>query len=196
MCFFFIASCSKDDDEQPLEYQIRTEGDVNGEKVSINESYEAGTSKSSKFRFVIDSDQVTEYFQWTIKLKDTPDTTMTLYLRINNVSKASGTIFISPNLDPDTFLLNPKNLCYVIVRNVKTDSVERFYNTKSINTSANWKFYMVRKVQKTEKKYGNTREYLNLTGDYPGIEGMLYGTLVSQRDRNKKMNLNLKFTIF
>lgn len=61
---------------------------------------------------------------------------------------------------------------------------------------ASWDYFMVRRAQRLVKKYGYTREYLNMSGDYAGIEGQLLGTLYSQRDRNKKMNLNLKFTIF
>lgn len=201
LCVFpLIMSCSDDNDEEPtLVHHLQVDGDVNGEKVSINENdsdvyYEIGASKSSNFRFYIDTDKITQYFTWTVKLKETPDTTITLYLRLYNIARVEGTPINSPNLDRDT-ILNPKNICYVIVRNVKTDSVERYFNVKYM-MYARWNYFMVRRAQRLVKKYGYTREYLNMSGDYAGIEGQLLGTLYSQRDRNKELKINLNFTVF
>lgn len=192
-----IMSCSDDkDEEQTITHLMQVDGSVNGEKVSIKEDldYELGITKSSKFTFCLDSDKVTEAFIWTAKLKDTPDTTITLYLRLNNITQNRGAVIKSPSLGPDT-LLNPKNICYVIVRDVKTDSVERYFTYLNW-LYAHWQFFMVRRAQRIVKKYGYTREYLNLPGDYAGIEGYLIGTLFNQRDRNKKLNININYTIF
>lgn len=198
-----ISSCSKDDnDEEPVIYNlVSVDGKMNGEKVSIKETNEdidvESTSKSSNFDFRLEQDKVSMTFCWTVKLKETADTTVTLHLVLHDVNLYSGRAIHSPNLDKDSLPSSPSSgQCYLTVKCANNDSVVKYCATNCSQTFVSWRSFLIRRNSPIEKKYGVIREYKSGDGKYPGITGHLVGGFVNENDKSKKINLDMEFTVY
>lgn len=86
--------------------------------------------------------------------------------------------------------------CYLTVRCGENDSLVKYCATNSNQTIVSWRSFIIRRNSPIEKVNGVIREYKSGDGKYPWITGNLFGGFVNEKDRNKKIDLNMNFTVY
>lgn len=96
-----LASCSKDDEpEEVIYHQSYVKGKLNDAEISMNDVNALVSSTKSDYSFIVrENEEKVSMFDWNVKLIDTSDSIVTLFLHLDNISRTNSMI-ASPNNDP------------------------------------------------------------------------------------------------
>ena len=113
--FFSLTSCSDDNEsEEPIYHQSYVKGKVNGEDVFMNYVNATILSENTMYDFTPQQGDIPGKFDWQVKLLETKDSIVTLYLHIDNIEMTNAVIY-SPN---DQDQIRTPNTCYVTVEDL------------------------------------------------------------------------------
>lgn len=187
----FYASCSNDDDIPEIIYhQNYIQGKLNTTVISINDINENISVEKSNYKFIsTDGSNIPSVLDWEAKLIEGQDSTVTLYLHIDDLEKTNNVIY-SPSSDN----IQSREQCYVRVKDGKTGKIVLYHPTHQSPIFARWNSFMVTTDDKTVKGNGVTFEYNG--HQWPGIVGNLSGTFMSDDVSSKTMTLNLDFKLY
>ena len=106
-----LASCSKDDEpEEVIYHQSYVKGKLNDAEISMNDVNALVSSTKSDYSFIVrENEEKVSVFDWNVKLIDTSDSIVTLFLHLDNISRTNSMI-ASPNNDPAS--VQTKDKCY------------------------------------------------------------------------------------
>lgn len=188
-----MASCSKDDEpEETIYHQSYVKGKLNDTEISMNDINALVSSNKSDYSFIVrENEEKVSMFDWKVKLVDTPDSVVTLFLHLDNISRTNSMI-ASPNNDPAS--VQTKDKCYIIVENIRTEKSVTYSPTEHSQISAEWNYFTVPSDSKTEKHNDRKWDYSGRV--WSGIAGRLYGTFTNSSERNLTIKLDIKFKLY
>lgn len=81
-----LASCSKDDEpEEVIYHQSYVKGKLNDAEISMNDVNALVSSTKSDYSFIVrENEEKVSMFDWNVKLIDTSDSIVTLFLHLDN----------------------------------------------------------------------------------------------------------------
>ena len=188
-----LASCSKDDEpEEVIYHQSYVKGKLNDAEISMNDVNALVSSSKSDYSFIVrENEEKVSVFDWNVKLIDTSDSIVTLFLHLDNISRTNSMI-ASPNNDPAS--VQTKDKCYITVENPRTENTVTYTPTEHSQISTEWNYFTVTPDSKTEKHNGVTWDYSNRV--WSGIDGRLYGTFINSSAPNQAIKLNINFKLY
>lgn len=187
-----MTSCSNDDEQTETVYhQSYVQGKINNTSIAMNDLNANILEDKSMYQFKSNNQSdIPEEFDWEVKLVNTKDSLVTLYLHINDVNRTNSTIY-SPN---DKDQIKTKNTCYVTVTDINKNVTRVYHPTHPFPITAMWEMFMVTTGKKAEELKGVT---INYTGHrWPGISGRIYGTLTSDDDTPDAMKIDINFRLY
>ena len=104
---------------------------------------------------------------WEACLINSKDTTVTLFLHIDDLFRTNGVIY-SPN---EKDVIKTKNTCYITVTDKNKKTTRIYHPTHPFPISAMWESFMVYDDGKSERSKNLTINYLGRR--WPGIRGQL-----------------------
>lgn len=173
------SSCSKDDDinEEPVYHQSYVQGKINGVTISMDDKNAYISSEKSSYYFTPqEKDKFPSVFDWEVKLIDTPDSTVTMYLHLINVDRVDNNIIYSPNTKYHGL---SENRCRIVVKNKKDGTEAIFHPKDKFGVDVMWKTFLVTQDERMEKHKGFTLEYQN-EYTWSGIVGFMQGRLTNE----------------
>ncbi len=188
-----MVSCSKDDEpEEVIYHQNYVEGKLNDVEISMDEINAKILHTKSDYNFIVrENEEKVSMFDWKVKLIDTSDSVVTLFLHLDNISRTSSKI-ASPNDDPMS--VQTKDKCYITVENLKTNNIVTYKPTEHSQISAVWDYFRVTPDFKLEKHNGVTWDYPGRV--WPGIAGRLYGVFTSSSEPSQSIELDINFKLY
>ena len=193
LMLFCVVSCSKEEgDEEVVYHQNYVKGKLDDTEVLMDETNATISHVNSDYTFIVrDSDEHASMFDWKVKLIDTPDSVVTLFLHLDRLSRTNSMI-ASPNNDPTS--VQTKDQCYITVENTKTLNTITYTPTEHSQISAVWDYFIVTPDYKQEKHNGVTWDYPGRV--WPGITGSLQGIFTNSTKSSKTMKLDIKFKLY
>ena len=193
--FLSLTSCSDDDQDEPEEpvyHQSYVQGQVNGEEVFMNDLNANIMIDKSMYDFTTNSqgDMPTE-FDWQVKLLDSQDSIVTLYLHIDNLRKNHELIY-SPNDNKDGIVSS--STCYVEVKHLKDGKTDMYHLTGKSPVQVEWKSFKASTGTKVERQDNVVLTYR--TVEWLGIEGSLDGMLFRDNHEGSPLTLKLQFRLY
>ena len=181
-----IASCSDDDEPKVTAYhQSYVKGKVNDEDIAMNDLNSSILSEKSMYEFRSNSQSdIPVEFDWQVKLMETKDSIVTLYLHIDDVDRINCAIY-SPN---DKELLKTPNTCYVAVTDLNKQVTKVYHPTHSSPIFAKWETFMVTADSGVDIDYVGHR--------WPGIEGRVNGILTCDDAVPGTMKIDINFRLY
>lgn len=173
-----MTSCSKDDDktEMPVYHQSYVQGDLNDVKISMDDKNALISSEKSSYSFTVrEKGSFPPIFDWKVQLIDTPDSTVTMYLHLDDLITRNNTYIYSPN---STYHGVTIDRCRIVVKNLKKGTEDVYHPKDKFGVWVNWTAFLVTRDGRTEKQNGITLEYQN-SYTWPGIVGTLHGRLTN-----------------
>lgn len=198
--FFSLTSCSDDNEpEEPIYHQSYVKGKVNGEDVFMNDVNEHRLIDKSMYDFISnDQSDTPAKFDWELKLLETKDSIVTLFLHIDDV-ELTNTVIYSPD---DKGKIKTYNTCYVTVEDLNKKVTKVYHPTQRYPVYAMWRMFTVteeakRKVQVPWADNGRMKDIdVKYVGHrWPGIEGNLRGTLTYD-DAPNTMTIDIDFRLY
>lgn len=198
--FFSLTSCSDDNEpEEPIYHQSYVKGKVNGEDVFMNDVNEHRLIDKSMYDFISnDQSDTPAKFDWEVKLLETKDSIVTLFLHIDDV-ELTNTVIYSPD---DKGKIKTYNTCYVTVEDLNKKVTKVYHPTQRYPVSAMWRMFTVteeakRKAQVPWADNGRMKDIdVKYVGHrWPGIEGNLRGTLTYD-DAPNTMTIDIDFRLY
>lgn len=188
-----LASCSKDDEpEEVIYHQSYVKGKLNDAEISMNDVNALVSSTKSDYSFIVrENEEKVSMFDWNVKLIDTSDSIVTLFLHLDNISRTNSMI-ASPNNDPAS--VQTKDKCYITAKDIRTGKSTTYTPTEHSQISAEWNYFTVTSGRKTEKHNGVTWDYSGTV--WSGINGRLYGTFINSSAPNQAIKLNINFKLY
>lgn len=191
----FVTSCSNDDEPAVTVYhQNYVQGKVNSTKIVMNDINANILDNISSYEFISNTQSnIPNKFDWEVKLIDTKDSIVTLYLHIDDVFRTNDIIY-SPN---ESDVIKTKNTCYVIVTDVKNKTTKVYHPTHPSPMNAVWDMFMMSEDGKMQnlKDAACTCNHNNIH-QWPGINGRLHGTLTSDDDTPDAMKIDINFRLY
>lgn len=173
------SSCSKDDDinEEPVYHQSYVQGKINGVTVSMDDKNAYISSEKSLYTFARrDNEKFPSVFDWWVKLIDTPDSTVTMILHLDDIVRSTGSMIYSPNTKYHGVT---EDRCHIVVTNLKDGTETVFHPKDKFAVSVKWNSFRVTQDERMEKHKGFTLEYQN-EYTWPGIVGFMQGRLTNE----------------
>ena len=198
--FFSLISCSDDNEpEEPIYHQSYVKGKVNGEDVFMNDVNEHRLIDKSMYDFISnDQSDTPAKFDWEVKLLETKDSIVTLFLHIDDV-ELTNTVIYSPD---DKGKIKTYNTCYVTVEDRNKKVTKVYHPTQRYPVYAMWRMFTVteeakRKAQVPWADNGRMKDIdVKYVGHrWPGIEGNLRGTLTYD-DAPNTMTIDIDFRLY
>lgn len=198
--FFSLTSCSDDNEpEEPIYHQSYVKGKVNGEDVFMNDVNEHRLIDKSMYDFISnDQSDTPAKFDWEVKLLETKDSIVTLFLHIDDV-ELTNTVIYSPD---DKGKIKTYNTCYVTVEDRNKKVTKVYHPTQRYPVYAMWRMFTVteeakRKAQVPWADNGRMKDIdVKYVGHrWPGIEGNLRGTLTYD-DAPNTMTIDIDFRLY
>lgn len=199
--FFSLTSCSDDDNEpeEPIYHQSYVKGKVNGEDVFMNDVNGHRLIDKSMYDFISnDQSDTPAKFDWEVKLLETKDSIVTLFLHIDDV-ELTNTVIYSPD---DKGKIKTYNTCYVTVEDLNKKVTKVYHPTQRYPVYAMWRMFTVTKEdkQKAQVPWANNGRMKEVDVKYaghrwPGIEGNLRGTLTYD-DAPNTMTIDIDFRLY
>lgn len=200
--FLSLTSCSDDDQDEPEEpvyHQSYVQGQVNGEEVFMNDVNEHRLIDKSMYDFISnDQSDTPAKFDWEVKLLETKDSIVTLFLHIDDV-ELTNTVIYSPD---DKGKIKTYNTCYVTVEDLNKKVTKVYHPTQRYPVYAMWRMFTVteeakRKAQVPWADNGRMKDIdVKYVGHrWPGIEGNLRGTLTYD-DAPNTMTIDIDFRLY
>lgn len=195
-----ITSCSDDNEpEEPIYHQSYVKGKVNGEDVFMNDVNEHRLIDKSMYDFISnDQSDTPAKFDWEVKLLETKDSIVTLFLHIDDV-ELTNTVIYSPD---DKGKIKTYNTCYVTVEDLNKKVTKVYHPTQRYPVYAMWRMFTVteeakRKAQVPWADNGRMKDIdVKYVGHrWPGIEGNLRGTLTYD-DAPNTMTIDIDFRLY
>lgn len=198
--FFSLTSCSDDNEpEEPIYHQSYVKGKVNGEDVFMNDVNEHRFIDKSMYDFISnDQSDTPAKFDWEVKLLETKDSIVTLFLHIDDV-ELTNTVIYSPD---DKGKIKTYNTCYVTVEDLNKKVTKVYHPTQRYPVYAMWKMFTVTEEakQKAQVPWADNGRMKDVDVEYvghrwPGIEGNLRGTLTYDAAPNT-MTIDIDFRLY
>ncbi len=198
--FFSLTSCSDDNEpEEPIYHQSYVKGKVNGEDVFMNDVNEHRLIDKSMYDFISnDQSDTPAKFDWEVKLLETKDSIVTLFLHIDDV-ELTNTVIYSPD---DKGKIKTYNTCYVTVEDLNKKVTKVYHPTQRYPIYAMWRMFTVteeakRKAQVPWADNGRMKDIdVKYVGhSWPGIKGNLRGTLTYD-DAPNTMTIDIDFRLY
>lgn len=198
--FFSLTSCSDDNEpEEPIYHQSYVKGKVNGEDVFMNDVNEHRLIDKSMYDFISnDQSDTPAKFDWEVKLLETKDSIVTLFLHIDDV-ELTNTVIYSPD---DKGKIKTYNTCYVTVEDLNKKVTKVYHPTQRYPVYAMWKMFTVTEEakQKAQVPWADNGRMKDVDVEYvghrwPGIEGNLRGTLTYDAAPNT-MTIDIDFRLY
>lgn len=195
-----MTSCSDDNEpEEPIYHQSYVKGKVNGEDVFMNDVNEHRLIDKSMYDFISnDQSDTPAKFDWEVKLLETKDSIVTLFLHIDDV-ELTNTVIYSPD---DKGKIKTYNTCYVTVEDLNKKVTKVYHPTQRYPVYAMWRMFTVteeakRKAQVPWADNGRMKDIdVKYVGHrWPGIEGNLRGTLTYD-DAPNTMTIDIDFRLY
>lgn len=193
--FLSLTSCSDDDQDEPEEpvyHQSYVKGQVNGEEVFMNDLNANIMIDKSMYDFTTNSQgSMPIEFDWQVKLLDSQDSIVTMYLHIDNLRKNNELIY-SPNDNKDGIV--SLSTCYVEVKHLKDGKTDIYHLTGKSPVQVEWKSFKVSTDTKVKRQDNVVLTYR--TVEWPGIEGSLDGMLFRDNHEGSPLTLKLRFKLY
>ena len=198
--FFSLTSCSDDNEpEEPIYHQSYVKGKVNDEDVFMNDVNEHRLIDKSMYDFISnDQSDTPAKFDWEVKLLETKDSIVTLFLHIDDV-ELTNTVIYSPD---DKGKIKTYNTCYVTVEDLNKKVTKVYHPTQRYPVYAMWKMFTVTEEakQKAQVPWADNGRMKDVDVEYvghrwPGIEGNLRGTLTYDAAPNT-MTIDIDFRLY
>jgi hypothetical protein len=190
-----ISSCSSDDGpEETIFHQSYIEGKLGNQNITINDVNANILSDKSNYEFCSGNQtDIPAWFDWKVKLVETKDSVITLYLHISDVDRTNEVIY-SPNDDDP---IKTKSTCYATVEDLKNDTTYIYHPTHPAPINVIWDMFMIT-VDKEYKNLSKDRDYTSdFTGHrWPGTEGCLHGTLTCDDETKSPLKIDIKFAVY
>lgn len=172
---FFISSCSSDDEpEEPIYHRSYVKGKLNSTSIYQNSVNAEILSDISNYDFKSNNQtDIPVELDWEACLINSKDTTVTLFLHIDDLFRTNGVIY-SPN---EKDVIKTKNTCYIAVTDKNKKTTRIYHPTHPFPISAMWQSFMVYDDGKSERLKNLTINYLGRR--WPGISGELQGYLTN-----------------
>lgn len=195
MAITSVTSCSNDDDtEKAILHQNYVQGKLNNHDIAINDVNANILIDKSDFQFSSGNQtDIPAWFDWEVKVIETKDSVITLYLHLDDVKRTNEVIYSPNDEDP----IKTKSTCYATVKDLKNNTTSIYYPTHSAPIDAGWKTFMMT-IDKDFKNPTKVYEYkLDFTGHrWPGIEGRLDGLLTSDDASKLPLKISMKFILY
>ena len=195
MATILLISCSKDDNTGgAILHQNFVQGELNNHNIAISDINANILIDKSDYEFSSGNQiDIPAWFDWEVKLIETKDTCITLYLHIDDVKKANEVIHSPNEEDP----IKTRSTCYATVKDLKNNTTYIFHPTLSAPIDVIWRTFMMT----TDNEFKNsTKDYdykLDFTGHrWPGIEGNLQGMLTSKDASQPPLKIKIKFILY
>lgn len=195
MAIISVTSCSNNDDtEEAILHQNYIQGKLNDQSISINDVNENIIIDKSDMDFSSGNQtDIPAWFDWKVKLIETEDSIITLYLHLSDVNRTNEIIHSPNEEDP----IKTKSTCYTEVKNLKYNTTTIYHPIHTAPINVAWRTFMMT----VDKDYKNpTKQYdykLNFTGHrWPGIEGSLDGMLTSDEVSKSPLKISMKFILY
>jgi hypothetical protein len=190
-----LFSCSNDDEEEVVIYhQSYIEGKLNGQNIAINDINANILTNKSNYKFSSGNQtDIPAWFDWEVKLVETGDSVITLYLHLDNIS-LTNTIIYSPN-DEDP--IGSKSTCYATVADLKNDTTYIYHPTHPAPISVKWDKFMMT-YDKADNSLTKNYNYCSCFIGYrwPGMEARLHGTLTCNDETKTPLEIDINYVVF
>ncbi|RRD75406.1 hypothetical protein EII14_08605 [Alloprevotella sp. OH1205_COT-284] len=195
MAITSVISCSNHDDtEEPILHQNYVQGKLNNHDIAINDINANILIDRSDYQFSSGNQtDIPKWFDWEVKLIETKDSVITLHLHIDNLKRDNEVIYSPNDEDP----IKTKSTCYATVKDLKNNTTAIYHPTHPNPISAQWKMFMLnvdKDVKNPTKLYTYQLEYSGRR--WPGIEGVLDGTLTHDDSSKSPLKINIKFILY
>lgn len=194
MVIISVSSCKDDEVEENILHRSYIQGSLNNHDVAISDVNANIMIDKSDYQFSSGNQtDIPAWFDWEVKLIDTKDTCITLYLHIDDVKKTNEIIYSPNNID----VIKTLSTCYATVWDLKNNTTSIYHPTHQSPINLVWKTFMMT----VDNEYKNlTKQYdyeMKFAGHrWPGIEGKLEGLLTSDDESKSPLRINMKFTLF
>lgn len=190
-----VTSCSSDDDTmETIYHQSYIDGKLNEQDIAINDINANILIDKSNYDFCSgNKTDIPAWFDWEVKLVETEDSVITLYLHINDVNKTNEVIYSPNDEDP----IKTQSTCYAMVEDVKNDTTYIYHPTHPAPIDVMWNTFMMA----VDNDYKNLTKDYSYTSDYtghrwPGMEGRLQGTLTCDDEVKSPLRIDIKFAVY
>jgi len=189
-----LTSCHdhEDGEEEPILHRNYIQGKLNNHDIAIDDINANILMDKSDYEFSSGNQtDIPAWFDWEVKLLETEDTVITMYLHINDVERTNEIIYSPNDEDP----IKTKSTCYATVEDLKNKTTSIYHPTHPAPISVSWETFMI-----TTEKNATTKEYnykMEYTGRrWPGIEGSLYGSFTCDDASKSPLKIKLKFMLY
>jgi len=190
-----VTSCSNDDDtEESVLHRNFIKGTLNNHEIAIDDINAEILMDKSDYEFSSrNQTDIPAWFDWEVKLLETEDSVITMYLHIDDVERTNEIVYSPNDEDP----IKTKSTCYATVEDLKNNTMFVYHPTHSAPINVAWETFMLtvdKNVRNIKKQYGYN---LYFTGyRWPGIEGDLYGLLSCDDASKAPIKINVKFELY
>lgn len=199
--FFSLTSCS-DDDNEPEEliyHQSYVKGKVNGEDVFMNYVNATILSENTMYDFTPQQGDIPGKFDWQVKLLETKDSIVTLYLHIDNIEMTNAVIY-SPN---DQDQIRTPNTCYVTVEDLNKKVTKVYHPTHPSPVFARWRVFKVTAEAKRQEQaqWADNGRMKGINVEYAGywwqgIDGKVEATLTCDDAVPNTIKVDIDFRLY
>lgn len=195
MLWVSISSCSNDDDpEEVIYHRSYIEGQLNNQVIAINDVNANILSDKSNYEFSSgDQTDIPARFDWEVKLVETEDSIITLYLHIDDLTRTNALIYSPNDEDP----VKTQSSCYATIEDLKNDTTYIYHPTHPAPINVLWSTFMMTvdtEYKYSEKKYDYTLSFVGHR--WPGIEGRLHGTLTCDDETKSPLKIEINFAVY
>src|SRR5574344_2774937 len=122
MAITSVTSCSNDDDtEKAILHQNYVQGKLNNHDIAINDVNANILIDKSDFQFSSGNQtDIPAWFDWEVKVIETKDSVITLYLHLDDVKRTNEVIYSPNDEDP----IKTKSTCYATVKDLKNNTTK------------------------------------------------------------------------
>jgi hypothetical protein len=190
-----VTACSSDDDpEEVIYHQSYIQGTLNDQNIAINDINANILIDKSNYEFCSGNQtDIPAWFDWEVKLVETENSIITLYLHIDNVNLTDKVIYSPNDEDP----IKTTSTCYATVEDLKNDTTYIYHPTHPAPMDVMWDMFMMT----VDKEYKNLTKDYDYTSDFighrwPGMEGRLDGTLSCDDKTKSPLKIDIKFAVY
>lgn len=190
-----VTSCSDDDGpDEPVMHQNYVQGKLNGHVIAMNDVNANILMDKSDYNFSSDNESdVPTRFDWQVKLVETPDTVITLYLHLDDLRFTNGIIYSPNDSDP----IKTRNTCYATVEDLRTHTTTTCHPTHEAPVSVSWKTFTITvDTSRHHRKKGYDYTVTYPSHRWHGIEGRLDGTLTGDDASRPPLQLDFRFVLY
>jgi hypothetical protein len=194
MAMASVTSCSDNDTKEMIYHQSYIQGTLNDRNIAINDINANILTNKSDYNFSSGNQtDIPAWFDWEVKLVETEDSIITLYLHIDDVKRTNEVIYSPNDEDP----IKTQSSCYATVEDLKNDTTYIYHPTHPAPIDVMWSTFMMT----VDKEYKNlTKDYVYtsvFTGHrWPGMDGRLQGTLTSDDETKSPLRIDIKFALY